>query len=129
MSPPLIVIDTPPWWRRPWGLALIGSGVAAVAACVMGSASPVVPELPAPARPAPSAVATTPRASFSLMAVPVEATHADEAPASAPAPSTPSTPALSTEVAPGVHVTPISRPPAGLAVPPAPRVEDSEPEN
>jgi hypothetical protein len=126
MDRPLFVVYARPWWRRPWGIALVGGVVAAVPACVVWSTTPVVLDPPLPAHPAPSVATSVSLPAFSLMAVPVETTDAVEAPASVPAQPAA---ALSTEVSPGVHVTPIGLPPNGMPKPASPRVEDSEPEN
>jgi hypothetical protein len=49
--------------------------------------------------------------------------------AAGPPPSRPAQPALSTEVSPGVHITPLSVPAGTTPDPAGPREGDSEPEN
>jgi hypothetical protein len=126
MDRPLFIVYARPWWRRPWSIALVGVLTAAVPACVVWSTTPVVVDQSSPARPVPAVAAPPMLPAFSLMAVPVVAPDAVEAPATAleqPAA------ALSIEVSPGTHVTPIGRPPVGAPTPTVSRVEDSEPEN
>jgi hypothetical protein len=57
-------------------------------------------------------------------ALPVVAVPDAAAPSASPVP-----PALSTMVAPGVHITPLSVPPGTVPLPAGPTANDSEPEN
>ena len=126
MDRPLFIVYARPWWRRPWSIALVGSLTAAVPACVVWSTTPVAVDQSSPARPTPAVATPLTLPAFSLMAVPVVAPDAVEAPATAieqPAG------VLSIEVSPGTHVTPIGLPPGGAPTPTVSRAEDSEPEN
>lgn len=125
MDRPLFIVYAPPWWRRPGGIALVCGLAAVVPACIVWSTTSVVVAPPSPPRPI--AVVLTPRAPTLTrpVVVPGDTTDSGEA---RRVPERP-TAALSTEVSPGVHVTPIGLPAGGVAVPAAPRPDDSEPEN
>jgi len=79
-----------------------------------GSASPFSPAItPRPAAPA-----------SALRSMPVPVPLPPQ-----PAPSTPLSAPLSTQVAPGVHLTPMGLPPGAVPLPAGPQPHDSEPEN
>ena len=127
-----IIIDVYPWWQTRRGIivALASAGALCglwwVAAWPTNEAAPpVVPQeraersVATPPFDAGPAGSTTPMASAF-------------APAAAPLPVPPPPmppPPISTMVAPGVHITPLSVPPGVAVIPAGPGPDDSEPEN
>jgi hypothetical protein len=119
-----LIFDEPAWWQRPrWHVAAAAVAMTAAVAVWWVALAPAELEAIAPrVSNAPAVMAVRP-------APPVEAIAPAPEAASAPAPSPPLLPALSTMVAPGVHVTPLSVPPGTEPVAAGPRAHDSEPEN
>jgi hypothetical protein len=119
------IFDDPAWWRRPRAQRAVALVATITAVAVWWIAlAPVAPE------------PIVPRVSNATAAAPPAATsvRAHVAPpspvaASAAASSTAPKPALSTMVAPGVHITPLSVPGGTDPVPAGPRAHDSEAEN
>jgi len=118
-----IVIDVYPWWRTRRGIvvALASAGLLCLIWWMTawptdeGSPPVVAQERAAATRPLDlgPASATAPTASI-------------------PAPAAawlPTPPPISTMVAPGVHITPLSVPPGAAVMPAGPGPDDSEPEN
>jgi hypothetical protein len=119
------IFDDPAWWRRPRVQLAVAPVATIMAVAVWWIA--LAPDAPEPVAPRVSnATAVAPPA-----AAPAQAHVAPPSPgaASAAASSTAPTPALSTLVAPGVHITPLSVPPGTDPVPAGPRAHDSEAEN
>lgn len=128
-----LIFDEPRWWQRA-GWRVAAAFVVLTAAAAWSLTMPAADEVPVVAR-------TTAAPLLSQVGVPAP----DEARAAAPAasaaaemvapplalPALPALPAppVSAEIAPGVHVTPLSVPPGTLPVPAGPRADDSEPEN
>jgi hypothetical protein len=123
-----VIFDEPAWWQRPgWHIA------AAVLALVVlalswAASSPANREAVALRTPAPPPVATRPAPAppetIAAAAAPLPA-----APGPVAASAAPAVPPLSTMVASGVHITPLSAPPGTIPMPAGPRETDSEPEN
>jgi hypothetical protein len=117
--------DEPAWWERP------GWQIAAAAVLTLVSL-PIWWAALAPVEHEPVALRTpvaTPTAPQSARApAPAEPLPAMPPLAVAPSPPSPAPP-LSTMVAPGVHVTPLSVPPGTVPQPAGPSANDSEPEN
>lgn len=124
----LFVVYRRPWWQRLGGIATIGAVAAAVPAFVVWSTEPVVIDAP-PRAIAPPAPQGTPPASPPQQAVVQVQSEATATGAPSHAEREPSPPALSVQVAPGVHVTPIGVPDGGVPMPAGPHADDSEPEN
>jgi hypothetical protein len=133
MAQGYFVIDPLPWWRSRWvgvGTLLAAVGVAGVVAFAGWLTSPsddgAGPLMPQPAvrptvavlhgNPIPPPAVTEPPPVAGLLA------------AGSPPPRR-EPPALSTEISPGVHITPLSVPPGTTPEPAGPREGDSEPEN
>jgi len=118
-----LMFDEPAWWQRPrWRIA---AAVCATAAAVAVWWIALIP----PARePIATRVANT---AATTRVVPIAPAVARPAPAAASAAAQVPTPpaALSTLVAPGVHVTPLSVPAGTEPAPAGARAHDSEPEN
>jgi hypothetical protein len=126
MAQGFFVLDPLPWWRLRW--AGVGTLLAAVAVggwLTWPSDAGTGPSMPAPAvRPMvavphsnlmpPAAVAEPPVAGLLVTGSP---------------PSRREPLAPSTEISPGVHITPLSVPPGTTPEPAGPREGDSEPEN
>lgn len=120
-----VIFDEPAWWRRPgWQLAVAAVSTLVSLPIWWAALSPVEHEPVVPHKPATPPIAQP---------APVPAAPlAPAAPAVAVAPIPPSpvpAPALSTMVAPGVHITPLMVPPGTVPAPAGPRDSDSEPEN
>jgi hypothetical protein len=121
-----VIFDEPAWWQRPgWHIAAAVLALVVLALSWVASRpddrETVVLRTPPPVapRPAPAAPETVAPAAPPLPAAPRPV-------AASPAPATPP---LSTMVAPGVHITPLSVPPGRAPLPSGPRENDSEPEN
>jgi hypothetical protein len=106
-----LIFDEPRWWQRTGGRVAAALGALAATAAWWVTTTPAADEVPVVAR------ATAAPSLGRVLAV-VEAP-----PVPLPAPP------VSAEIAPGVHVTPLSVPPGTLPVPAGPRPDDSEPEN
>ena len=122
-----IIFDEPAWWQRPrWQLAA-ALALAALAtwrvAVTAADHEPIARQPPAPP-PVAALSVPAPAATMPPAAAPLPAAASAAASSSALAP-----PPLSTMVAPGVHITPLSVPPGTPPVPAGPREADSEPEN
>jgi hypothetical protein len=125
-----IIFDEPAGWQRP-GWQVAAAAVALVALAIWWAAlspvdhEPIARHTPAPplmaARSVPAPAATTVPAAAPLPAAARPVASAPALPALAPP--------LSTMVAPGVHITPLSVPPGTVPVPAGPSERDSEPEN
>lgn len=125
MTTRTFIIYRTPWWQRGrWqGLAL-----AAVAIGVAIAGWPDEPPARASAPPVrPVQAAQVRHAATSAPAVPDATSAAVASPVALPEVETQKP--LSTMVAPGVHVTPLSVPAGTSPQPAGPRPEDSEPEN
>lgn len=124
-----VIFDEPAWWQQPrWRLA---AAIALTLVAVIVWWVALTPRDPAPAPQAQSPSFATAR----LTPQPTEPITPAAPPAPAPAPSLPAAsqvqtqPPLSTMVAPGVHVTPLSVPPGTVPQPAGPSERDSESEN
>jgi hypothetical protein len=124
-----IVFDEPTWWQRPrWRLA---AAIALILVAVIVWSTALTPRDSAPAPKAQSPSFATAR----VAPQPTEPITPAVPPAPAPAPSLPAAshaptqPPLSTMIAPGVHVTPLSVPPGTVPQPAGPSERDSESEN
>jgi hypothetical protein len=124
-----IVFDEPAWWQRTrWRVA---AAVALTFVAVIVWWAALTPPAPAPPAASPSyaAVRMAPQP-----AQPMEPTQRITPPAqpaitaSSPPAASPTQP-LSTMIAPGVHVTPLSVPPGTVPQPAGPSERDSESEN
>jgi hypothetical protein len=123
-----VIFDPPAWWQQPFWRIAAAVGAFSVAGLTWWAA--LAPADPEPvAASASSAALANPRPVPSAAPAPalVEtraqiATPAVESPMKTPPP-------LSTMVAPGVHVTPLSVPPGTNPMPAGPTAHDSEPEN
>jgi hypothetical protein len=128
-----IVFDEPAWWqRRRWRVA-VAVALTVVAVVVWWAALTPPDHAPAPR----SNVSFSPSASFAAARPEPQPTEpiASRAPPATAAPNPPAAtraptqPPLSTMVAPGVHITPLSVPPGTVPAPAGPTERDSEPEN
>ena len=122
-----IVFDEPAWWQRPrWRTAAAAVATIAAVAVWRAALAPADPE------PVTSRVSSAPMAAAPV-APPIAEAIARPPPAAASAVAPPLPPAqpapLSTMVAPGVHITPLSVPPGTVPEPAGPSERDSEPEN
>ena len=139
MGLPLFTIDPLPWWRsrRALGAALVVAGTLAGAVATLSDGSRLPPlHEPVVVRVAPSAANAAATASPFLPSPMPHAAQPLPAPAAAAAipvgsaaPQMPVPPVLSRQIAPGVHITPLSVPPGTTPEPAGPHAGDSEPEN
>ena len=124
-----IIFDVHPWWQTRRGLVVALASVGVLCGIWWMVAwptddVPVVPQARAE-RPAATqlldvepASSATPRASALAPAAALPSAQPQRVPAAAPS--------VSTMVAPGVHITPLSAPPGAVAVPAGPGPDDSE---
>lgn len=124
MRRPTLVIDPSPWWQQHRWLLVSLAAIAALGAAIWWAVAAAIERDAALAsravRPAPVLVDRL------MPAAPAGAVESDD-PLPAPLPTAPAP--VSTMVAPGVHVTPMSVPPGTGPMPAGPRAHDSEPEN
>jgi hypothetical protein len=119
------VIDPLPWWRS----RRAGAGALVLAVALGGwrmwpDDDGIEPSVHQPVR----LIGAAPLTGSGLHATVTEAPAAEQQ-AVEPAPSRREEPALSVQISPGVHITPLSVPPGSTPEPAGPRAEDSEPEN
>lgn len=127
MAQGFFVIDPLPWWRsRPAGVAALLVAVALSGWLTWPSDDSIEPPVP---QPAVRLVAAVPQTSGPITPAAVAEPPVAGLPAAGSPPSRQEQPALSTEVSPGVHITPLSVPAGTTPDPAGPRDGDSEPEN
>ncbi len=129
----IIYVDPP---RRLPRIAVMLAAIAAGTVAGAYWATAQTPHAEAPVQPASRAVAAAPAEPAAARPA---STAAPASPLVTPAPLATAVPAavssaapvvlLSTQVAPGVHVTPMSVPPGSVPMPAGPSETDSEPEN
>lgn len=133
MSRPTIIYDTRPRWLPQRWVIVAALAVGTLGGAIWTSYEPQRIDPPAYARPAtprpgPGAPASL-GTGMAPLQTPVPTASAAPAVVTAPQAQAMASPAWSTTVAPGVHVTPLSVPTGTVPVPAGPRPQDSEPEN